>query len=84
MSADGLGVAAVIVTCNSERFLPDLIASVAGQTRSPDALIAIDDYSTDSTVAMLTDAGWSVERSTSSATDAKTRIAQNFTLKVCG
>lgn len=79
MSADGLRVAAVIVTHNSERFLPDLIASIKGQTCGPDQVIVIDDHSTDQTIAMLRDAGCTIETATTSATDVTTRIAQNFT-----
>ncbi len=79
MSADAGRVAAVIVTHNSERFLPELIASIQGQTRTPDAVIVIDDHSTDQTIDMLRLAGWRVEAATSSATDTTTRIAQNFT-----
>ena len=78
MSVDGLRVAAVIVTHNSKRFLPELIASIQGQTRAPDEVIAIDDSSTDQTTAMLQEAGWTVETATSSATDVTTRVAQNF------
>jgi len=78
VSADGPRAAAVIVTHNSERFLPELIASIQGQTRAPDELIAIDDHSTDQTISMLRDAGWMVETATSSATDVTSRIAQNF------
>lgn len=79
MSADGLRIAAVIVTHNSERFLPELIASIAGQTRVPDEVIVIDDHSTDQTIAMLREAGWTIETATTTATDVSTRIAQNFT-----
>ena len=79
MSADGLRVAAVLVTHNSERFLPELIASIQGQTRIPDEVMVIDDHSTDLTIAMLQETGWTVETATTSATDITTRIAQNFT-----
>ena len=78
MSADELRVAAVIVTHNSERFLPELIASIQGQTRAPDQVIVIDDHSTDQTIAMLHEAGWTIETATTTATDITTRIAQNF------
>ena len=78
MSADGRRVAAVIVTHNSARFLPELVASIQGQTRAPDEVIVIDDHSTDQTFAMLHEAGWTIETTTTSATDVTTRIAQNF------
>ena len=79
MSVDGLSVAAVVVTHNSERFLRELIASIQGQTRVPDEVIVIDDHSSDATVALARSAGWRVETATSPATDTATRIAQNFT-----
>ena len=78
MSADAQRIAALIVTHNSERFLPELIASIQGQTRVPDEVIVIDDHSTDQTIAMLHEAGWTVETATTTATDITTRIAQNF------
>lgn len=78
MSGDQSRVAAVIVTHNSERWLPDLLASIEGQTQAPDVRLAVDDLSTDSTVSLLEKHGWQVVRSTSSATDVTTRIAQNF------
>jgi len=78
VSVDGLRVAAVIVTHNSERFLPELIASIQGQTRSPDAVFVIDDHSTDRTTAIVRDSGWHIATATSAATDTTTRIAQNF------
>lgn len=86
MSVDSLRVAAVLVTHDSERFLPELIASIQGQTRAPDEVIVIDDCSTDQTIASLWEVGWTVETATTSATDVTTRIAQNFTqgvLKAC-
>ena len=79
MSADTQRIAAVIVTHNSESFLLDLIASIKGQTREPHEVIVIDDHSTDQTIAMLREAGWTIETATTSATDVTTRIAQNFT-----
>ena len=79
MSADGSRVAAIIVTHNSERFLPELIASIQGQTRAPDKIIIIDDGSSDQTIAMVREVGWTVVTATTTATDVSSRIAQNFT-----
>ena len=79
MSHKRVTVGAVIVTHNSQQWLPDLIASIDGQTRSVDYRIAIDDASSDATVRLLREAGWIVEQATSMATDVTTRIAQNFT-----
>ena len=79
MSVDGSTVAAVVVTHDSENFLPELIASIQGQTRPLDEVIVIDDHSSDATVALARKSGWRVEKATSPATDITTRIAQNFT-----
>ncbi len=79
MSDTSATVGAVIVTHNSRQWLPDLIASIDGQTRPVDARIAIDDFSSDATVKILRDAGWTIEQATSTAVDVTTRIAQNFT-----
>ena len=78
MPTDRPRVAAVVVTHDSERWLPDLLASVEGQTHAPDDRLAVDDHSSDATLSLLEKNGWRVVRSTSSATDVTTRIAQNF------
>jgi len=75
---DGLQVAAVLVTHNSERFLGDTLASIDRQSRRPNLLVATDDHSGDATVKMLIDHGFTVATATSSATDTTTRVAQNF------
>ena len=79
MSNEAVTVGAVIVTHNSQQWLPDLIASIDGQTRPVDSRVAIDDFSSDATVELLHEAGWTVKQATSSAVDVTTRIAQNFT-----
>jgi glycosyltransferase involved in cell wall biosynthesis len=71
-------VAALLVTHQSERWIRDVIASIQGQTLAPDALFCVDDHSTDSTVGLLKESGFEIFQSTSSGTDATTRIAQNF------
>ena len=71
-------VAALIVTSDSERWLPATLASIAGQTRPPDELVAVDDGSTDGTVDLLLAAGARVVPATTTSLDVTTRIAQNF------
>lgn len=71
-------IAAVLVTHNSEAFLPDTLRSIAKQTVPVDVTIAVDDQSTDQTAEILTDAGFIVLRSTSTSDDLLTRVAHNF------
>ena len=76
-------IAAVIVTHNSEKFLPELLASIAAQTQHPDLILVIDDNSTDSTMEILNQHADSqipitIHASTTISTDTTTRIAQNF------
>ncbi|WP_426574244.1 glycosyltransferase family 2 protein [Aquihabitans sp. McL0605] len=42
-----------LCTYNGERWLPDLLASIAAQARPPDELVVFDDASDDRTVAVL-------------------------------
>ena len=72
-------VAVVLVTHDSERDLPETLASIANQTKAPDSVIAIDDASQDATPTLLATAGFSVVKATSQARDTRTRIAHNFT-----
>lgn len=71
-------VAAVLVTHNAQAWLPDLLASIIGQSRPPDRVVAVDDGSTDGTVALLLDAGVHVLPATTTNSDVTTRIARNF------
>ncbi len=71
-------VAAVIVTHDSAEFLEHTLASVDQQAHPPDIRIAVDDYSTDTTVDVLARYGFDTQVATTSATDVTTRIAQNF------
>ena len=71
-------VVGVIVTHNSQEFLPELLASVTNQTQQLDQLIVIDDRSTDETTAILSEHGITPTRASSRGTDLTTRIAQNF------
>ena len=71
-------VVGVIVTHNSQEFLPELLASVTNQTQQLDQLIVIDDRSTDKTTTILSEHGITPTRASSQGTDLTTRIAQNF------
>lgn len=71
-------IAAVLVTHNSQRDLPETLASIQNQTVQPDIKVAIDDSSNDNIPALLTEAGFTVIRATSQARDIRTRIAHNF------
>ena len=68
----------VIVTHNSQEFLPELLASISNQTHQLDQLIVIDDRSTDKTTSILSEHGIIPTRAISVGTDVTTRIAQNF------
>jgi glycosyltransferase involved in cell wall biosynthesis len=48
-------LAVVMATYNGARFLPQMLDSLAGQTRLPDELVVRDDGSADSTTAILDD-----------------------------
>lgn len=49
-------VTAVLVTRNAGRWLPETLTALAGLTRRPDRVIAIDNESTDNTLELLDDA----------------------------
>jgi len=46
-------VAAVVVTCNRQRLLLEALAAVHAQSRAPDAVIVVDNASTDGTAAAV-------------------------------
>lgn len=71
-------IAAVLVTHNSEGFLPELLSSIDRQTRKPDIKLALDDHSTDRTRDLLEQSGFTVIPADCESTDITTRIAQNF------
>ena len=48
-----LSASVVLCTCEGERFLPEQLASLRAQTRTPLEILAQDDASTDGTVAIL-------------------------------
>ena len=48
---DGPTVIAVVVTCNRRQLLLEALAAVHGQNRAPDAVIVVDNASTDGTAA---------------------------------
>ena len=77
-SAQRSRVVGVLVTHNSQDFLPELLDSIDSQTRPLDQLIVIDDNSADSTCNILSDRGINAIASATSATDLSTRVASNF------
>lgn len=74
-------VAAVLVTRDSSRWIETTLRSVLDQTRQPDAIVVVDDGSTDDTfgiVSRLLGSRGQVVPSASTSSDRTTRIAQNF------
>lgn len=72
-------VAALLVTHNSVAWIEQTLASVASQTRPVDAIVVIDDGSSDGTLDLLhAHQNVMVQASTSTSPDTTTRIAQNF------
>ena len=74
-------VAAVVVTHDSERWIETTLRSIVDQSRTPDAVVIIDDQSTDHTldiVAKVMGNDADVRSTDSTAGDRITRIAQNF------
>ena len=50
---EGPAVSVALATYNGERYLAEQLASIAGQTRPPAELVAVDDGSTDGTLGVL-------------------------------
>lgn len=71
-------VGAVLVTHDSADYLEQTLASIDKQSSPVDIRIAVDDYSTDASIQLLTRSGFDTHVATTSATDTTTRIAQNF------
>jgi glycosyltransferase involved in cell wall biosynthesis len=71
-------IAVVLVTHNSQGFLPELLASIDRQTLQPELKLAVDDNSTDNTRELLTANGFTVIPAQSVESGTTTRIAQNF------
>lgn len=81
MSGSAPTSAAMIVTSNSARWIEQTLASIVGQEHQPDAIVVIDDNSTDTTrsiVHAVLGGRASVYRATSRDDDVTTRIAHNF------
>lgn len=81
MSASKPTVAAVLVTRNSARWIEQTLQSILLQRHQPDAIVIVDDNSTDDTRAIVTVAlgdRATLVRATSRVDDVNTRIAQNF------
>jgi glycosyltransferase involved in cell wall biosynthesis len=71
-------ISVALVTHNSERFLPELLLSIDRQTLQPEIKLAVDDNSTDATVDLLNQNGFTVISAHSSENETITRITQNF------
>ena len=81
MSASKPTAAALIVTSNSARWIEQTLASIVGQRHQPDAIVVIDDNSSDGTRTIINEVLGDkaiVYRATSKAADVTTRIAHNF------
>jgi glycosyltransferase involved in cell wall biosynthesis len=70
-------VAGVLVTHDAAAWLPDVLASVAAQSRPLDRLVVVDDGSRDGTRDLLTAAGVPWLPAATSRTDPVSRIAAN-------
>lgn len=68
----------VLAVHGSAPFIGETMQSIKGQTRAPDGRIAIMDDASASVESSLKKNGFAVARSTSTAKDTTTRIAQNF------
>lgn len=78
-------VAVALVTRNAAPWIDPLLESIRSQTRAPDAIVVVDDHSTDDTVARMRSALGpvvTVQPSLSAATRRIDRIAENFTQAV--
>ncbi len=74
-------VAALLVTHNGQQWIGETIDSVVAQSRQPDAIVIVDDHSTDDTIELIQqrcDGRASVHVARSIAHEPITRIAQNF------
>ena len=81
MSASHPTVAAVLVTHDAAPWLEATLSSIVAQRHQPDAIVIVDDQSTDDTRAIIErtlGARARVLRATSHHPDTTTRIAQNF------
>lgn len=80
--------AAVLVTHDSQNFLPATLDSILAQSTKVDRIVVVDDRSADGTMAILDKysdlhaanggSTFEVHRATTTASDITTRIAQNF------
>lgn len=71
-------IAAVLVTHNAEAWLGSTLDSIDSQTRRPDAVVVVDDGSTDATHAILRARGITPLSAGTATKDAVSRIAANF------
>lgn len=78
-------VAAALVTRNAGSWIEPLLISILEQSRPPDAIVVVDDHSTDGTVEQIRSAlgdDVTILPAASTASRSIDRIAQNFTQAV--
>ena len=81
----GGSVAVALVTRNAQAWIDQLLDSILAQTRQPDAIVIVDDHSTDDTLQRITrtlGSSATILHSTSTAKRGIDRIAENFTQAV--
>lgn len=72
-------IAAVVVAHGDAPFLASTLDSISGQSRTPDARIAVCDATSPQVDGLLLEHGFDIHRATSTSRDLTTRIAHNFT-----
>lgn len=71
-------IAAVVVAHGDAPFLASTLDSITGQSRAPDARIAVCDATSPQVDALLREHGFDGYRATTTSRDVATRIAHNF------
>lgn len=71
-------IAAVVVAHGDAPFLASTLDSITGQSRTPDAKIAVCDATSPQVDALLRAHGLDIHRATTTSRDVTTRIAHNF------
>lgn len=71
-------VAVALVTHDGERWIDGVLASIDAQTRQPDAIVVVDDRSTDRTLAVLAERGITPVPAETTLADPRARTGANF------